>query len=90
MSEDEFAALRERFRERTRGQAKDLRARLAEGDLQAPEIERIVHSLAGTGAMLGFDELAASAAAIDDQYVAGQAPSRETLEALALAMEALS
>ena len=39
--------------------------------------------------MLGFREVAAAAAAVDDRYAAGQLPSREALEALLTAMEAL-
>ena len=89
MSEDEFAALRGRFCARTAGQARELRASIARGDLQAPEIERLAHTIAGTGAMLGFREVAAAAAAVDDQYAAGQQPSRQALEALLTAMEAV-
>ena len=89
MSEDEFAALLGRFCARTAGQVKELRASIARGDLQAPEIERLAHTIAGTGAMLGFREVAAAASAVDDQYVAGQIPTREALEALLTAMEAL-
>jgi len=39
--------------------------------------------------MLGFREVAAAAAAVDDQYAAGQQPSRQALEALLTAMEAV-
>lgn len=90
MSEDEFATLRRSFCERTVDQAKELRESLARGNLRAPEIERIAHTLAGTGAMLGFREVAAAASAVDDQCAAGQMPSREALDALLAEMEALT
>ena len=89
MSEDKFAILRRRFCARTAGQAKELRASIDRGDLRAPEIERLAHAIAGIGAMLGFREVAAAASAVDDQYAAGQLPSREALEALLTAMEAV-
>lgn len=89
MSEDEFAALRGRFCARTAGQAKELRASIDRGDLRAPEIERLAHSIAGTGGILGFREVATAASAVDAQYAAGQLPSRVALEALLTAMEAL-
>jgi HPt (histidine-containing phosphotransfer) domain-containing protein len=87
---DELAAVRARFCERTVLQATELRNYLAAGDLQASGLERLVHTLAGTGAMLGFAELAATAAEIDDLYAAGKTPTLEALESLALAMEALA
>jgi HPt (histidine-containing phosphotransfer) domain-containing protein len=90
MSQDEFADLRARFRERAAVQAAHLRECLANGDLGAPDIERLAHTVAGIGPMLGFGELAATAAAIDDYYANGKAPPREALETLALALEALS
>ena len=89
LSEDELAPLRRRFCARTAGQVRELRASIARWDVQAPEIERVAHTIAGTGAMLGFREVAAAAAAVDDRYAAGQLPSREALEALLTAMEAL-
>jgi HPt (histidine-containing phosphotransfer) domain-containing protein len=89
MSEDEIAALRARFSERTVREAVRLRACLERGELGASEVERLAHKLSGTGGMLGLAEISAAAAAVDDRFAAGEIPTRDQLETLLAAMEAL-
>ena len=54
MSDDEIAALRERFKQRTADEAKVLRNSLERGEFGAAEVKRLAHTLVGTGGLLGF------------------------------------
>jgi HPt (histidine-containing phosphotransfer) domain-containing protein len=87
MSNDEIAALRERFKQRTADEAKVLRNSLERGEFCAAEIERLAHTMAGTGGLLGFPTVAADAALIDNVFAAGETPTRESLEKLLASME---
>lgn len=89
MSDDEMEKLRVKFRLRTINQAAQLKQTLARGDLGVPEIERHAHTIAGTGGTLGFTRLSKAAAVVDDKFAAGEAPTREQVEALILEMENL-
>lgn len=89
MSEDEIAALRASFSERTVREAAQLRACLQRGELGASEVQRLAHKLAGISGMLGFAEIGAAAAAVDDRFAADEIPTRKELETLLAAMEAL-
>lgn len=88
MSDDPFAALRARFRERCADDATRLRAHLA--GVTEPELEKLIHRLAGTAGTFGYGDLGLAALAIDEVYAAGGAPTRAALEALADRLEALA
>jgi HPt (histidine-containing phosphotransfer) domain-containing protein len=88
MSDDEIATLRELFKQRTADEVKVLRNYVERGEFGAAEIERLVHTLAGTGGILGFPAVAAEAARVDNVFAAGETPSRELLEKLLASMEA--
>jgi len=88
MSDDEIAALRERFKQRTADEAKVLRNSLERGEFGAAEVERLAHTLAGTGGLLGFPAVAADAAVVDYVFAAGEIPTLESLEKLLASMEA--
>ena len=85
--EDEIAALRSQFSVWATGQAADLRAYLEQRELNASKVERLAHILAGTAGMLGFSDVAAAAAPVNEQFAAGEMPTREALEALLASLE---
>ena len=87
MADDPLAALRGRFRDRAAETAARLRAHLA-GD-EEPDLERLVHSLAGAATMFGHAELGEAALAADSTFAAGGRPTPETLADLARRLERL-
>jgi len=87
MADDPLAALRGRFRDRGAETAARIRVHLA--GPEDPELERLVHSLAGAAAMFGHAELGEAALAIDAIYAADGLPTPEALASLADALERL-
>lgn len=47
----------------------------------------MVHNLAGTAGMLGFDDVAEAAILVNNQFSSGWIPSPEELESLLAALE---
>ena len=59
MNDDqEMAALRSKFSELAECHARELRAWLDRADVNHADLKRMVHNLAGTAGMLGFDDVA--------------------------------
>ncbi|GAA0646351.1 Hpt domain-containing protein [Brevundimonas lenta] len=77
---DPLAPLRARFRERSRNDARALKAALEGQDYAA--IESIAHGLAGMAGMFGHAELAEASAAIDGVFARGGRPSGDAVQAL--------
>ncbi|MCX6360417.1 MAG: ATP-binding protein [Armatimonadetes bacterium] len=67
--------------------AETMRRHLAGGDMAAAA--RLMHTLKGSAATLGADEIAAAAAAVEAAVLRGEAPADDLPVALARAMEAL-
>lgn len=88
MSDDPLAPLKARFRVRCGEDAARLRAHLAGVD--EPDLEGLVHRLAGAAGTFGYADISEAALAIDDVYVAGGAPAAEALADLADRLETLA
>lgn len=88
MNDDqEMAALRSKFSELAECHARELRAWLDRADVNHADLKRMVHNLAGTAGMLGFDDVAEAAVLANDQFNSGCVPSREELTRLLSALE---
>ncbi|KQW82948.1 Hpt domain-containing protein [Brevundimonas sp. Root1279] len=87
MKPDPLAPLRTKFRERTIDDAQRLRDAAAAGDRGRPDAERIVHGLAGSAGMFGFEDLGDAAGALDRRFAERNPPSREEILALAARIE---
>lgn len=88
MSDDPLAPLKARFRARCGDDAARLRTHLAGSD--EPDLEGLVHRLAGAAGTFGYADISEAALAIDDVYVGGGAPSVEALADLAERLERLA
>lgn len=78
---DPLAPLRERFRKRAADDLARLRV-LMMGDPRAAELRTLAHNMAGAAGTFGYAALSDAAMAIDDRYVAGQAPDAAQLALL--------
>lgn len=88
MTDDPLAPLRTRFRERCGNAAARLRAFLAGGD--EPELEDMIHRLAGSAGLFGYAEVGAMAEALDAGFAEGRRPTSQALSDLADALERLA
>lgn len=86
---DPLAALREKFRARSRDDLMRLKG-LVQGDLLAQDLRHLVHGLAGAAGTFGFPALSAAAASIDDDYAAGRTPRRQAFDVLQQQLEAIT
>ncbi len=80
---DAFAALCERYRVRTAEELHRLED-LRQGDLLAPDLQRLVHNIAGAAGTFGFPALGRVAKAIDDIYFAGGSVDEADFDRLAV------
>lgn len=87
MSGDPLEPLRLRFRERAGADSLALADALARAD--APEIERLAHSLAGAAGLFGFVEVGDLAMQIDQGFAAGKTPPDDRVRALIVALRRL-
>lgn len=90
MIDDPLAPLRAMFAERAARDLSVIRRALTLDPPADPELETTVHGLAGAAGIFGHAEMAALALAADRDFVDGEAPDRERLEALAGLLEKLA
>lgn len=88
MTNDPLAPLKARFRERCGDDASRLRAHLA--GAEEPELEGLIHRLAGSARMFGHAEIGAMAEALDADFAEKRRPTEEALSDLAAALERLA
>lgn len=88
MFDEKFAALKTRFRAFCGQEAVRLRAHLA--GTPDPELQALVHGLAGAAGTFGYPEVGDPAIAIDTLFVEGKTPTNEALADLADRMEKLA
>ena len=79
---DPFAVLSERYRLRTTAELDRLQD-LRRGDPLAPDLQQLVHDIAGAAGTFGFPTLSKVAMAIDDIYFTGGTPNGPAFDRLA-------
>lgn len=90
MTDDPLASLRPLFAERAARDLTIIRRALTLDPPADPELEMTVHGLAGAAGIFGHAEMAALALAADRDFVDGEPPDREQLEALVGLLEKLA
>lgn len=78
---DPLASLRARFRARVSDDIERVQ-RLWATEPGSTELRGLVHDLAGTAGMFGYDRLSEAALAIDDRHVAGGRPEAAQMDLL--------
>lgn len=73
--------LRERFVARCADDLETLKM-LSGGNLQAAQMQSLVHSLAGAAGTFGFPAVSEAAGRLDDVYALGQSPHQDMVTAL--------
>jgi HPt (histidine-containing phosphotransfer) domain-containing protein len=87
VDEDAFAAIRARFRERCHADLALVRRALIDSEISAtPPFRLHIHKLAGLAGSLGFPQLGALAADVDDVLADGGLPGHDELTNLEAAL----
>ncbi|GAA0766706.1 hypothetical protein GCM10010203_39330 [Actinomadura yumaensis] len=82
----DMADLRTRFLDRCVGDLARIDRHVARGAWDADELRRLVHSLAGAGAVFGFPAISEAAGDCDDAFAQDRTPDPALIETLAQAI----
>jgi HPt (histidine-containing phosphotransfer) domain-containing protein len=86
---DVLAGLRARFLERCTADVRRLDALAERGDLAAPEMRDLVHSLAGAAGTFGFPHVSEAAGVCDAAFADGGVPDAAAVDRLRYSLRAI-